>query len=463
MISCILFLLFSLLSVLRGSFSMIIINRFIFLVLLLILPWSAFAGIRWTDTYPFHRPNGVSVSGVQSTFSGVLSDAERALLKGDIRAVVDDSLLNFNAFKNITRSDVASLGLGLVKGVGPSMLIASLVPLVWNELLKIWEKPNPNNPIPYSGSLYNNNSACMTTPIGAILYGTDGSACTRTCQSPPHPAMPAPWSGLNNQTDSSYNHDCPKSILGPGYEGQYFISHTWRRMGYIPVNQPNVPATDAEILAALMNYLADINKFIDFINKLIARDKGQDVYNSSDPDHLTGPALLTRTSTVTSTGPDGQTTVQTTNKYDITYPSNSVSITRTITVTTTGPDGIPRTVVTVQPPTTSPGGGGGGGDTPPPVTEQLDICVEHPEIIACGVGGTVEDITLPTQEKPMSLSSEKTSVGTCPADISFTVRGHAFVVSWSPVCTFASSIRPLVILIAWLTAGIFVFFTLSRV
>lgn len=120
------------------------------------------------------------------------------------------------------------------------------------------------------------------------------------------------------------------------------------------------------------------------------------------------------------------------------------------TTTTTTKDGSGTTTGT----TTSTGTGDKSG-TDPNKDEQTD-CEKHPETIGCSQYGTpVEDGPLTTNSVGMSsLSPSLSSAGSCPADINLP-KGMKF--SWEYPCMYASGIRPVVIALAWLSAGFLLF------
>lgn len=428
--------------------------KVVLLLLACMLSSSAYAaGIRWTDRYPFHKPAGVNVGSQSGTYQETVGQAGNAMILGKMSSTVDDVLLTFDAFRLVPRGGIPGLGLGLVKSLGPAMLLGTLVPLIWNEVTGIWEKENPNNPKNDGAAGCTQNNSCGGTPIGEIHYCMDGSACQRVCPDGPFPSPP--WFGINN----FFYHEpaCDR-------EGQSSNSYTstFGRYGFAPNLEPNVAATDAEILAALTQYLQDLTNLIDFLVKLISKGLGQQVYEQSQPDHLTGPGTLTSTSSSTTTGPAGQTTTNVTNTYNITYVSNSVVVNKTVTTTVTDTNNNTSTTTTTYSPTTNPGG---DTDPTPPenTTEESDLCKDHPEILACATAGTPDDPGLPEAEKPFSLTPELSYAGVCPADIELSMMGKPYVVKWTLVCDFATMLRPLVLIIAWLTAGIFVFLTVSRV
>lgn len=422
---------------------------FVFLFLFSFSVCSFSAGIRWLDRYPFHKPNNVNVTGGIPNYSRTINDGSKALIVAEASANVDDVLLTFTAFRGVTLAGLADLALTLVKRLGPSVIITTLGPLVWNELKGIWEKPTSSDVLG-TGNLFNSTS-CLHTGLGVVYYSSDGSACVRRCHSTWCPSdNHLPWVVKNHNTVTSENVGCSASCLGTGSSVWAMPSNYSHDPGYIT-------ASDNDILSALNTYLSNLSNLTDMINNLILNGDGQKIYDLSQPDHLTGPANLSDINTKVIVDNSGQTNITTLNNYYFSYAPTSITINKTETVTTTNPDNSTHTVTTTTTAdTTTPADTTGS-------TNQTDFCADHPDVIACGIGGSLSDINLPSQNKDMSISSELSSSGACPADISFTVRGHVFVVSWSPICSFASSIRPMVILMAWLSAGLFVFYVLSRV
>jgi len=120
------------------------------------------------------------------------------------------------------------------------------------------------------------------------------------------------------------------------------------------------------------------------------------------------------------------------------------------TTTTTNKDGAGVTTGT----TTSSGTGDKSG-TDPTKDEQTE-CEKHPETIGCSQYGTpVEDGPLTSNAVgTSSLSPALSSAGSCPADINLP-KGMKF--SWEYPCMYANGIRPVVIALAWLSAGFLLF------
>ncbi len=150
---------------------------------------------------------------------------------------------------------------------------------------------------------------------------------------------------------------------------------------------------------------------------------------------------------------------------------------------TTNPDGTSskETVTTTSAPGGgSPGGGGGGvpgGSTRTIITYDVngnptgtttkegaevpenDFCSEHPDTFGCtniGEPNVAPGPDLVTQERGPSTITPvfvPGSAGSCPADIALP-KGMSF--SFSALCTTAEGLRPVVLALAWLSAGLLV-------
>ena len=86
-----------------------------------------------------------------------------------------------------------------------------------------------------------------------------------------------------------------------------------------------------------------------------------------------------------------------------------------------------------------------------------DGCKDHPDRLGCmGAGEAIEQPDLSTTEKgitaitPFNISSN----ATCPADLPLP-KGMSF--SFQPFCDYASAFRPIILALAWITAGFLAF------
>lgn len=95
-----------------------------------------------------------------------------------------------------------------------------------------------------------------------------------------------------------------------------------------------------------------------------------------------------------------------------------------------------------------------------PPEKQDDPCTGHETRLGCTEQGQIPDAP---DLKENTVNVAITPDGgwgadnaSCPADIPFTAMGRTFAISWSPVCSFASMIRPLIIALAWLASAFIV-------
>lgn len=96
------------------------------------------------------------------------------------------------------------------------------------------------------------------------------------------------------------------------------------------------------------------------------------------------------------------------------------------------------------------------GDATAPPTEQTDFCKANPEVLACAKPelDTPEEDQTPTKNKDISISPAGGfgSGGSCPSGK--TLKAAGIQLSYQPVCDFMSAMRPVVIALAWLGAGL---------
>lgn len=86
--------------------------------------------------------------------------------------------------------------------------------------------------------------------------------------------------------------------------------------------------------------------------------------------------------------------------------------------------------------------------------EQKDFCIEHPEAMACWESGEPEDsdvekVTAGSMISPVGIGGG----GSCPANKTVNYMGANLVLSFTPICTAAGWINPIVLALAWLSAG----------
>jgi hypothetical protein len=95
-------------------------------------------------------------------------------------------------------------------------------------------------------------------------------------------------------------------------------------------------------------------------------------------------------------------------------------------------------------------------DTPEPVPDQKTQCDKFPATLGCASLDVPEAEALATEVRSISLIAPVSmgGSGVCPAPLTASFLGQQVEMSFDPLCQFASTLRPLVLAIAWLSAGI---------
>lgn len=131
-------------------------------------------------------------------------------------------------------------------------------------------------------------------------------------------------------------------------------------------------------------------------------------------------------------------------------------------------NGIAQTVTSSPVPLSIPavvpsGGLVGVGTSQTAAQQATDLCVQHPDALACSNDAQIGDVPLaPLTVQPLAVSLVPVPVGglaACPAP--YVIAGSKFTSSFTfdylPVCNFFSMLKPFVLAAAWLGAGLIVF------
>lgn len=281
----------------------------------------------------------------------------------------------------------------------------------------------------------------------------------------PHPAYPnwyqsgGPNYGELNWVRRYTYAGCP---YGAGCPVDFFpsiVKTSWDCPdGYIDAGtvclDPNPPrriATDQDIETAVHDDTVSRDRGGDLLDAL--RQLGY--FPEFESTVVTGPASVPgETTTSTITGPSGTTTRTRTTTYDLDYSGDTVTVTPKTVTTTTTPDG---TTTETEETTPAPGGAQPGKEEETPA-----VCEEFPNISACQELGDAEEFDLPEEDRDLEWEKEMSAAGSCPAPIPLTIRGNTYTFSYEPACIGANYLRPIIIGIAWLTAGIFLFSTVRQ-
>lgn len=207
-------------------------------------------------------------------------------------------------------------------------------------------------------------------------------------------------------------------------------------------------ATDQQLEDAIYTELVARGMGSELARRLIEAGYRPEV----DGHEVDGPSEVPGdTVTSTTTGPAGTTTTTSVTNHQLSYNTNvttntsTVTVTTTITSTVTAPDGSSTTTTTTQQPSE--------GETVPP-EEPKPFCELYPTASACAELGETHDEELAEEERTLAFSWNS-AAGSCPAPRSLTLGGTQQEFSFQPMCDFFSALRPLVIAVSLLMAGVF--------
>jgi len=367
-------------------------------------------------------------------------------MRGVNAAKIGDTVFDLTSNRAFSPASLAKVGRALGKLAGPVALGLTLADLVWDEINHQWMIEDSQGD-PGAGYYWHTSSSpCVSgSPGGQCTFD---QAISAYCDNF-YTSATFTWALTGSEGTQTVN-----GLVYPWKQAQcaYSTGQTMNRNVYAYSAAAIVqrPATDAEIEDSIYTELVARGMGSDLARRLIEAGYQPADFAPDPTATTTGPASVAgQTSTSTSTSSAGQTTTTTTTTYNFNYEGDTVNISETKTTNKTNPDNTTETTTETTSPSTA-------GQAAPP-EEPFDLCEEHPEASACEELGDPEDEELPKDDRDVTWSQEGGASGGCPAPKSFSVMGTAQSLSWQPVCDFASGIRPFVIGIAWLSAGIFLF------
>lgn len=410
-------------------------------------------------------PSGVTLSGAWDAVVPGLEDtgyggyrpgtagAGSAEIYRGVATRVDGVPLVLEAKRGITARNLAKGALNFAKRGGPAGLIRGALVgagLQWASEQWLKEVPAPGSPVSVPENTITLSNVCQIVGLGqTVVEQNDVDLWTYWTVVPgAQNLVPSGWFG---------EHSCTNY---PAVQGAY--PRAWRRTVGIPPDfqTQTVPATDQDIEDLLTDNLVDGDltpeqALQELIEQGNAAD-GEALNGYLEPVQGSGPSSLPGgTSTSVSSSPAGQTTTTTSTGYDIAYgPAGAVGITKNQTTTTTTPDGQTTTTENTETPAS-------GQNTKP--EDQKPFCELYPDAMACQPLGTPSPVELPTGTINVPGLSYESVTAACPAPYTFTpAAGGSYEISWQPVCDGAEAVRPVVIVIGLLTAGVFVFVGMRR-
>jgi len=409
-------------------------------------------------------PNGLPFNVDTGRYVGIDSAANGgATLKGRYVGSLAGRSLAIESAQIVSGSALASAAKGLARFAGPAALAMTLAPLVWDEVQDIFMTPDPNmSPNSYpsvnywaTDSQFNNSmqypdavSSCRAAhgmPYSDVInLGSTSGTCVGR------------WSAAENWQSmgtTQYRRTCPNggvrsgnvcTSMPPCPEGQAY------NVQGICADSRGTPTTDQELEDAIYVELVARGMGSDLARRLIASGYEPQVIDAAGPVQLSGPSSVQGgTTSSTTTGPAGTTITNITTNYDITYQGDTVTVTETTTTTTTRPDGSTETSTETKTPAP-----GTEAPSQPSEAEQTPFCELYPDASACQPLGDAGSQDLGTETRTVQLDYDG-AAGSCPAPHMMNLQGKSVSFSYGPLCDFAQGIRPLVIALSMLFAGLF--------
>lgn len=361
--------------------------------------------------------------------------------------------VDINGLRKFPPGNLAKLGVGLAKSLGPIGIGLTLAELLWDEVTG-WQKPDPDVEQYEIGWVVNGNSTTWapTRELACKKYETQFG----------HTGLYVQWSSTSQSwrcRNATYSWSMQSYHGGGCAVGDYIVE------GQCVKQAPTVPASDQDIEDAIYAELVARGMGSELARRLI------EAGYTPTPQEITadGPTTIEGdTTTTTSSDPSGITTTTTTTHYDLSYSPGpggeigtghaTVGINRRTETTKTNPDGsIESHTNTEAPPS-------GGGSTQPQAEPEPppDVCEQNPDASGCApLGDPQDDQQVETEQRNIGMLDYATVNGTCPQPLTFSVAGYSHEISYQFICDGAVALRPLVIALGMLSAGLFMFGTLG--
>lgn len=400
--------------------------------------------------------------------------------------------VDINGVRKFAPGNLAALAKGLARIGGPLGIGMTLAPLVWDEV-QGWLEPLPVSSASVfptrdfssdcqalaaswesSGrqnvtikSCYQSNNLKIAAQI-AWDWATGGSSGTTATR---HVAQLCPFGGtaFHQFTQPAHPLFAYAGTLQTSYNGCSGLpscpSGTVRVATGECLAEPSRPVDDQTLEDAIYAELVARGMGSELARRLI------EAGYTPEPQEITadGPTTIDGgTTTTTSSDPSGITTTTTTTEYDLSYSPGpggeigtghaTVGIIRRTETIKTNPDGsIESRTNTDAPPS-------GGGSTQPEAEPEPppDVCEQNPDASGCApLGDPQDDQQVETEQRNIGMLDYATVNGTCPQPLTFSVAGYSHEISYQFICDGAVALRPLVIALGMLGAGLFMFGTLG--
>ena len=400
-----------------------------------VMSWVGASGMVWK------APDGSIRSLSNPYWEGFSSGANGGVLGklGQKAGMQGGGSLVIDIGRQIPAATIGRLAAQLAKVGGPAAIGLTLAPLVW-DAAQGWLYPGDElDPTDGPQGSYRNN-LCSTNG-----HSTPREACLQTNVCASGANWPGTWKkgsgvyyacaradGTFHPTAVTASLQCPEGTV---YNGSTCVPAGSR------------PATDQEIADTIIFQGQELDRMSDLAQKILQSGFEDELIADAGPVVSSGPASVPgSSSTSTTSGPSGQTTTTNNTTHNVTYNSNVINVTTTTISTTVAPDGTTTSDTTTD-----------GTEEVPPVEEPKPFCELYPDAAACAELGETPDEEIDEEVRNVGLLEYQSVAGSCPNPMQFSVAGHSQEISYEFICDGAEALRPLLIALGMLSAGIFVF------
>lgn len=413
--------------------------------------WVGASGMVWK------APDG-SIRSLSNPFWEGFSSATNGGVEGRLgqkAGLAGGGSLAVQMSRNIPAATIGRLGAQLAKVGGPLAIGLTLAPLVW-DAAQGWMKPAPVEEACPQGV---NCQRYWYTTLSTASCRSVLKQCSYTTAYDEALVWLGTF-GTQVQITGTTVGTCDAQSCAVKHTGTYVNTAGQPRGAVINMSSgalqgtaEPVQATDQDIADTIIFQGQELDRMSDLAQRILQSPGGEAAMLedagplvSSGPSSIQGPS-----SSSTSSGPSGQTTNTTNTTYNITYNSNVIEITSTTTSTTIAPDG--TTTETVEESAT---------EEQPPPEEPTPFCEQFPDASACQPLGETPDQEIESESRNVGLLDYHTVTGTCPSPMTFSVSGHSQEISYQYICDGAVAMRPLLIALGMLSAGIFAFSSVGK-
>lgn len=379
--------------------------------------------------------SGLQLPESGKTYGGTYSGPNGPVAKGAIKGTIGGKPITIGVDKLLTPATVGKVLKTATRFIGPLSLGFGLAGLLWDDLQKQWMKPGA--PV----------EDVTTYPPGKWKFGnfygpTPVEPCQAYCTSMGYTFKSAQLTSPTSfrcYYNSQYSpggtlvYSCP---AGTRYDMTTNLCRA-------PNTGAPTPVTETEMEEKIKS-ICETSP--DNCWKTVTANipaPNPNLYDDAPEPETSGPASIQGPTTVkTTTTPTGTTTVTTTTVWNISYSGPDVNIDQRKTIITCNEAGSCTTIIEDDDSDETPKDG------------EISIETEFPD--------SPNDVNLVTQELNLDYAPTMSAAGSCPAPITISYLGRTYLIKYDLVCDFARGLRPFLIIVASIGAGLMIFASARR-